>query len=452
MTQQNNIEAMLEDIEATRQRISKFTSSDLLRKLKASFSQKSYLEIIGKGRNETSHSSFLAWLLDSHESHNLGCQPMQLLLTILTIRRNSSVEAKKTLPDELCNAIAVGRIQIENITTNTEVYLDKASRADIVAEIQLKEKIEKISTLRLIIENKVFSSEHDEQTERYKKHYDKNKEEEKGIHNIFVYLTPNSDFELESIKSPQCSSSYFIQINYQDLYRNILAPLLKKENINPQIRFMLTDYVINLGVTIDTNKKYNKTDKNSKPLAMTEEQEKLLIDFYENNQDLLIAVLPVIPKYLDLPDEDKNTINKALNIISKNNSTFTYSLEGYMNDQIQNKPQYLREKANKKDVLTKANLVWDIINVYIQVHKGISYQELVEAFPDELTIGSLKTIALVDEAKERDDRYFADVIKLDTSDKVRVCSEWGVSSDPRYSSFDKFKEQAKKLGFTINEV
>lgn len=450
MEQQIKID-VLKNLETTRKRIDEFTSSNLLREIKESLARKSYLEILGKGRDETLHSSFLAWLLDSHESHDLGCQPMQLFLALLVKRRIACDENIQTLPDNLCDAIVTGRTKIEDVTTNTEVFLGDKGRADIVANVKLQGEFDGMNYLCIIIENKIFSSEHDEQTSKYDKYYVE--KDINSVHNIFVYLTPDSDFTLQNLTKPQCECKKFIQINYQDLYSDVFSCLLKREHILPSINFMLTDYVTNLGVTVNLDEKYNKTEKNVIPLAMTKEQKKLLIDFYETNQDILKAVIQAIyesPSDIDLSDSE--TLDKAKEIFmnKKDTSSYTYCYDG---GDVHEIPQYLRENANKPNDLTKANLIWDIINVYINNNNDVSFDSLAGlngAFPPSLQNGSLKAIALVDEAKKRDNRYYPDIIKLACGTCVRVCSEWGVSSDLRYSTFDRFINQAETLKFVVN--
>lgn len=183
MEQQIKID-VLKNLETTRKRIDEFTSSNLLREIKESLARKSYLEILGKGRDETLHSSFLAWLLDSHESHDLGCQPMQLFLALLVKRRIACDENIQTLPDNLCDAIVTGRTKIEDVTTNTEVFLGDKGRADIVANVKLQGEFDGMNYLCIIIENKIFSSEHDEQTSKYDKYYVE--KDINSVHNIFV--------------------------------------------------------------------------------------------------------------------------------------------------------------------------------------------------------------------------------------------------------------------------
>lgn len=210
-------------------------------------------ETIGKARNEMTHSKMLEYILTAFHEPKAPESPVVHLLDILIKR--SLQQGNNTIPEELCNAVLCRSLPPMILAEHdTEVPLsvyrkgcDKKDRLDICLEFALGNPIKKggSNTIRIFIENKVQSSEHDGQTTTY---YDtcKNKRGE-STYSLFVYLTPLMSRELNGYASlcqnakPDCNS--YISINYQDVLDGIIEPLLADERLDLRNRVLLKDYV-----------------------------------------------------------------------------------------------------------------------------------------------------------------------------------------------------------------
>ena len=62
-------------------------NSNEYQRLKAYYSKRSTLDILGVARSELAHSNMLAWLLDPNETHGLGLFPIRKFLQLLTTTR-----------------------------------------------------------------------------------------------------------------------------------------------------------------------------------------------------------------------------------------------------------------------------------------------------------------------------------------------------------------------------
>lgn len=239
--------------------ISRFYSSEVVNSLIDSVTRKCWFDIIGKRRSETVHSSFIAWLLDSNESHKMGVQPSSLFLNMLT-RRVYTVEQKQSMPDDLSFSVLTKKMKIANASSITEFQI-KNGRVDILLTLSLLNNLKidgkDYDCVRVVIENKVDSKEHDKQTETYHDYFSQNpKAGLTGCENpfyIYVFLTPASndylDYKTGSL--PECEDKSYIQINYQDIYDSILLPLLSTSSLTEKTRMAIKEYIECLGVSFN---------------------------------------------------------------------------------------------------------------------------------------------------------------------------------------------------------
>lgn len=257
--------------------------------IKDLYSNGSYSEILSVGRRELSHSSFLAWLLDMNSSHGLSTFPLMQLLR-LTIRRGLKENVDMPLK-AYCSDIYNNSIVISEMSVKTEVTVT-GGRVDI--EVCCKALIgDSEKTLKVIIENKVYSDEHDQQTCTYYKHYTNGKKNEILV---FIYLTPKHTDLLDLQDSPSCCKR-FVEINYQDILEEILEPSLDK-NINERTKFIINEYIRCLGMPVVDFDNQNGP-KNAKTykytiMATSKEVSKMLGDFWVKHENLLIAVMATL--------------------------------------------------------------------------------------------------------------------------------------------------------------
>ena len=304
-----------------RDEINKFKNDPEFQQLENFYYSKSFPEILGVSRREVSHSAFLAWLLNSSESHNLGEFPMKKFLDI--ILKFSNDKSEQTHGD-LYNAFATEDYLFERISVKPEYDIKKVGRIDIYAELTLLIAGERKQII-LVIENKVKSKENNDQTNNYYNHFRKLETKDDIV--IYIYLTSISTLELIELQEPECGCKKFIQINYQSVVDYLIEPALK-QNISTRTENILTEYLKSLSQpSID-----DEIDGHKKELIMAlgTEERKLLSNFWNKNQKLILAALYAISSDPDQEEETRDNIKEALDNLSsgKDRSTFNIKYNG----------------------------------------------------------------------------------------------------------------------------
>ena len=136
------------------------------------YSKTTIFNVLGIERNENRHSSFLCWLFDGDSSHGLGDEPMKKLLRLYASKMGDGVN------DNLKIMLMAGNydLRISEILTEKSIKKvitkDTSGRIDIWAKMTLVNKEEENDIpIVLIVENKIYSSEGENQTKDY--NYDK---------------------------------------------------------------------------------------------------------------------------------------------------------------------------------------------------------------------------------------------------------------------------------------
>ncbi|MCF8448218.1 MAG: PD-(D/E)XK nuclease family protein [Bacteroidia bacterium] len=163
---------------------------------------------LGIEKYEIRHSQFLAWLLNPKETHGLGGVFLIRFLRELFIDNRS------------------GEISIIDIPKlKLEEALVKREWRNIDILIELSEVI-------IIVENKLFSTEHSNQLKRYKEIIHETYPDKKTV---FVYLNPGGH--------ESTLNSHYINLSYEAI-SNILEGILiyMKESINPAVYIYVSDY------------------------------------------------------------------------------------------------------------------------------------------------------------------------------------------------------------------
>lgn len=209
---------------------------DQLSKIKrASSNGVNIFDAVGMNTQEIKHSAFLAWLLDPKETHNLGSAFLSdILRAVVEYDSGDShgiVQPNRKILKDISNEDIYRLVNAKDTVVITEkVVNDPASRIDIFIQ-------SKTAELTVVIENKVFTSTHDDQLSRYEK--------EVSIFvgkKIYVYLTPNGDMPTD------------IDGNYQEnwcvlSYKTILDVLKKRYAMIPKTKnnsrtlFLMEDYI-----------------------------------------------------------------------------------------------------------------------------------------------------------------------------------------------------------------
>jgi hypothetical protein len=294
-------------IEKLRREIRNFNNDENVSKLESYYNSKSLPEIIGASRKELAHSSFLAWILNNTESHMLGVFPVKKLLEILVIY---SKEKQLANHKELYNSIIISDFELDNIYIETERSIKNVGRLDIYIEANIK-YLDKVKKLKLIVENKVGTKEHSDQTTKYFDYYESIKEE--NDINFYVFLTPISSLELIDLETPECSCKEYIQINYQSVVDFILEPALSK-NITDKTRFIIKEYLQSLSQpTLDKDDEHYKQGL---IMALGNDERNLLTKFWDKNQKLILATLYAISSDPEQEKDTRDSANQALTNLS----------------------------------------------------------------------------------------------------------------------------------------
>jgi hypothetical protein len=279
--------------------LSDFYQDSAFEELKRLYLTKSFPEILAIDRREMSHSAFLKWLFNMKESHGLDSFPVLQLLKIL-VQRDIQQDRKRHNKDY------IGRTCTENISVaimnedvifgDMAVSLERPAKAEnakgridilIDADIFVSGKKKE---LHIVIENKVYSSEHSNQTGTYFKSHESRILNNRNALYFFVYLTPLSSRNIDNLTEPQCSNKEFIQINYQDILDYILEPALNKD-ISSRNKFVIEEYIHCLGLPAVNISSPNSNYNPNTIMATSKKTTELLKTFWTKNEPLLMAAL-----------------------------------------------------------------------------------------------------------------------------------------------------------------
>lgn len=329
--------------------IHKFNLDPEVQKCQCIYDSKSFLDLLSVTRREMSHSAFLAELLKDESFHRLGAYPLSLFLQKVLSRSikqgTKNLESKNPVFfPELKSALLSQKFNPSGISVYPEWSFKDADgnsgRVDILVRCRVnieREGGKPVQALNVIIENKVYASEQDSQTEKYYRHFNAllhNKAAEKvgksaagkdsigprSRYNLYVYLTPMETKELDTLKEPQCECKECIQINYQDLVDGVIEPMLSHPSLSARARFILEEYRRSLSVSFDvveestqnpsarTMKKSGNGLKNIQQviLAVGKEEKDQLGLLWKNYSSLLKAAINEKNNASDAEEDENN--------------------------------------------------------------------------------------------------------------------------------------------------
>jgi hypothetical protein len=186
--------------------------NDDLSLLEQRISQFNIFEALNIVRREIRHSNFLAWLLDAAENHGLGAD-------FLTAFLMHALSKGRQLRMNVSSPVGVYGMNLEDTLLERE-----QDSIDILA-INQRERI------ILMVENKVESSEHDNQLERYARLINTRYPQ----YNVtFVYLSPDASSTLDD---------RYIPVTYQEVAKLVERLLAERAaRLAEPIRLVLTHY------------------------------------------------------------------------------------------------------------------------------------------------------------------------------------------------------------------
>ena len=405
-------------------------SSPIYQKLNEYYRKEDIFSIINKSRDENTHSDFLAWLFDSHSGHGLGIYPAQMLLRVVEFALSKPLNSTAYLPDNFVKFIN-NDSNITSVSVNREQILPSEvrgkKRLDLVFDINFLPDTE-LPTLKIIIENKVKSDEHDEQTVAYFDLTQSSKQDDEEY--IYIYLSAKSNEYLDSASNQDCASPNFIQINYQQLLDYVIEPCQNRDLPN-EVKVFIDNYVRCLG---DTKFFEEENFKGVGVMAVTGKENELLRKFWDDNEKLIKAAINTVlsdaNEYDNVSDEDQDILESALQINEKSKGK---------------KYKYNGKKTPLNQIVLK------FVKYFVEQHPNIGYDELSEIFYKKIqgssgVIKKVKDLNETDKGKNRGANFFLeDSILLADGVEIVVCTQWGAGgTNP---NFFNFKKKMEELGY-----
>ena len=321
-------------------KIAKFNRCQLVTKFIQLQEAASILEIIGVERKEVRHSKFLKWMF-SERTLNVATpdSPVMHLLDKYIERMGDANPYRIT--DKIINAIQTRSVIARNISAETGhatrgvTYNAMGGSIDLLLRGEFANaKGETVAPFSIVIENKVDTVEHDDQTMKYFCYMTgtmvdganfsayKSPLHQDDEYVFFVYLSPSTEDEMNSPLDIACSD-HFVHISYQDVLDGVIMPLLQRDNLSTITHGNLNQYVTSLGkvtqskspqatrvmaIPYDTQESAVQVwDKHSQLITealqakrkkvWAETYDKILAEFWENHNTLFSTLLCIVSGY-----------------------------------------------------------------------------------------------------------------------------------------------------------
>lgn len=237
--------------------------------INAGFNNYNVFDILNINRQELRHSDFLAFLFDPSKSGDIGRQFLKNFLALLTKEVNSGLDFYTMLYGN-----------IENVNVNREVFIEDG-RIDILIDMEIsKEKSEK---LLIAIENKVDSTEHDNQLTKYKTFLFSQKYE--SYKKILLLLSP--------AKTNPKSDREWHAIDYSLIYKAL--DTIDTDDADNKIKILIDDY--------------KQKIRSEFKMDINDELKQQAIEIYVNNRKVLDFIFENKP---DWREETAKIIRKCL--------------------------------------------------------------------------------------------------------------------------------------------
>ena len=410
----------MSNTEITREKVEEwlmqFHSNQATRAIIRKINQNSILDIYGIARSETHHSKFLAWLFNPNESHNTGELALRKLLNIAVrrgIEQNNQSEDFQWFKSTVLTSASLSSTSASNVQVLTESYVEARGKKGAKGRIDIL-----VSNLALggeliniIIENKIYSNEHDEQTTTYFEGINKKFPDQK---NIFLYLTPKSNWEMPIQNGPSCTCKDFIEINYQDILTEVLSSILG-EPISSATRIAIEDYIHCITSPSIQSKNYNS-------MATDKETDEMLKKFWDANEELILAAINAFANSGEKKYKGINEVQKAITEFIDNKDYTKYSING-------------QGEYNKR------KLVENVVRLIIS--KGGDVMGTLKNLDDKCAKSLLRTQVFYNKDKSR-------AVELENNGgSIYISNQWGIHN---ISSFIDAVNEDNTIGLLIEPI
>ena len=374
--------------------------------------------IIGAARLESVHSNFLKWIFSLNLDNGSIAYPVNQLINMIYAfsekEEHSLVQLDKSLKYKFLD-----KKFIQSVNVLKEAYspVGKNKRyIDILLEVSLKDNL----ILPIVIENKVNSKEHDDQTVAYYRWAEKRyNDRTKYYAPIYLFLTPEYNNAIAIQKE-------FMNIKYQDMVDYVIEPTLWYSE-GTSAASKIKSYLECLSFQFDD-------EKGDGIMAITKEEKDILQNFITENKTLICSILT----QLDLPAEVKEAVESNV----KSYGIYT---------------------VNGRKCSSLGNLVYETVKLYVEANKskGLTFSDCVSAFPNS-KLGIAKVIELEGSVSDLDKgkvkgsdgkfhkRFFSETpIEIDDNTiptTILVSNQW------TSKTIEKFiKHAVEELGFNITK-
>lgn len=306
---------MKNEYDITAQDVVKFLKDKKFVKAVEYFRTEPIFNILGVQRAETKHSAFISWLLNLDLESQSGFSPLKMFLIECKKLVDDKYKNNETISEEYSwmNGLIEERMILKdiNITTESPISTDskKRGRLDIFAFAKIRSFGTKSHPVNLIIENKIYSGENQDQTKTY---YEWGKQQDG--HALFVFLTPLANNKFISLKETSASQKQFIEINYQWLVVKIIEPIYSRIE-NYEQRLYIKDYLKTLSrPSFGEDSNLESRKETEEIMAIESSVKELLVSIWNENPDLMFSIMKA---KLDFDSEDespelKETLSKFI--------------------------------------------------------------------------------------------------------------------------------------------
>ncbi|MDE5881232.1 MAG: PD-(D/E)XK nuclease family protein, partial [Muribaculaceae bacterium] len=407
--------------------------------------KESFFDVIGKNRSESAHTNFLKWFFSQKEWNERAIKNFLKLLCVKTEGNDifdSKIDDIRNIDWDNCKISLIGEdpIQLDYPCVCSVKDHKQTVRVDFVMSLEV-ETGEISHKLKIVLENKIYHQETNNQTWKYYVYFSNNdcdcpqtgsnkssikaykirkyRYKCNGEIQFFVLLSPL--MKLGSTSTMGICDKY-IRVLYQELYDDVLKPVLHSlpEDIDCMKRIYLDEYCKNLISPVLNNKgNFNGN------MAFDNEDIEMLKAFWQDNLALIKIAAEVASESADneAEKEDVSSVLKAMDTKS-NRKLYVFSYKG-----------------EDKIPTNQMHLLSDLIKDYMGRNPEVTPSDIIGLFP-ESPKNNEKNKIFDDEGKTGYDEIVVNNNKYRVSNqKVRYEKEYQI-----------IEEVFKKLGYDIKRI
>lgn len=436
---------------------------------KKMYGKTTMFDILGVERSELQHSNFIAWLLKPKENHKLDDFALKRLLETalfaytkygkdyLNVNNSSytacddeikNVVKEKFLffdsnnDDYLLEKIRTENYKLSDISIKREKHLKTLKsygRADLFIEFKLDE-----NRFLILIENKVTSSENDEQTEHYFKYLTNKKIRTEYDYILPIYLCPIDNATLyDVVKNDESSlpkNRLFLLFNYQYLLDGVLSKCLYELEDESSASRYINEYITCLCRSSRLTENGSNLDISIVMASKSEESENANKLWQKYHQDLLEKAYAINNN--EISDVTEISIYQTIFSHIAANNKDDMSNDMAVIKSVNYKPAFYMKKSGGELVMFKSKgeynrtigaAVYYLIKEYCENNPNVSYNDLLTKFQ---AAGIKPNTWLLNIFMTQDD---VKKLRADWEDKEKKCSDKPLCT--LYNN-EKFDEQS----------